>query len=91
MFDQNSSESLWQIRPILYFRFFFKVNGVCLPDEKRAKEQELLQPGRYSYCDYFWVCVNVRATMVSTIPVWSCDESVIFSNSDIAFMPLLFM
>lgn len=36
-------------KPICYV-----VNGVCLPDAKRAKEQELLQPGRYSYCDYFW-------------------------------------
>ncbi|XP_077975212.1 growth arrest-specific protein 7-like [Styela clava] len=36
-------------KPVCYV-----VNGVCLPDAKRAKEQELLQPGRYSYCDYFW-------------------------------------
>nr|XP_002123389.1 growth arrest-specific protein 7 [Ciona intestinalis] len=30
------------------------VNGISFPDEKEAKEQTLLQPGKYSYCDYFW-------------------------------------
>uniref|UniRef100_H2Z4S7 Growth arrest-specific protein 7 n=1 Tax=Ciona savignyi TaxID=51511 RepID=H2Z4S7_CIOSA len=30
------------------------VNGISFPDEKEAKEQTLLQPGKFSYCDYFW-------------------------------------
>ncbi|CAK8682290.1 unnamed protein product [Clavelina lepadiformis] len=30
------------------------VNGISFPDEKEAKEQTLLHPGKFSYCDYFW-------------------------------------
>nr|CAB3248311.1 growth arrest-specific protein 7 [Phallusia mammillata] len=29
-------------------------NGISYPTDKEAKEQSLLQPGKFSYCDYFW-------------------------------------
>jgi len=70
--------------------WYFQHNGISYPDDKEAKEQSLLQPGKFSYCDYFWVSLitTFKYMCISIQTLLCCCMSL--SISSVLFCWLIF-